>query len=333
MILGGGLIAAGLLLLRMANKQPNGQAVANSSSTESLPVASDSGNPAKGKQPPHTKEEVAFEMDPKKRQEMIENLRDYYRELYPDASDKQINEYLKTEYGLEIILGDTAPEGTTLEDDEFVADLSKPKEYNDFLYAMSKLQVANTKWDEYLSLSRKIEENKDILIKQGSYDKRSKKINENIEYYSNETVKWREKSFSALELYIKFLVENRFTFYSKSYESYEYKNSISFEDYCRLNAILFDVMAVVTDLGIDYNGVDMTLRPLYLGIPFCLSDITGFVDKYIEIYPDGKQVRATNLRPIRGPKRPPSHNPPTDNSRQYRSYELAPDYERAEVLM
>lgn len=205
LLLGGSLIAAGLLLLRRASRVL-GETKANAPSPVTAPSAPQSAaTPAveevstnteapSGSTAPSSEYEqliekiglqafvvrINTEPDPNSKEDMKFALVDYYREkVNPNdhaSSDTQILTTLGVKLPQRV---DVAPKGTTVGED--IIDISKSKVWNKYTQLSSDIEAQEKMLDEYRQKLQAVYNNRELLMKDGSYEANLKKAQEDVD--------------------------------------------------------------------------------------------------------------------------------------------------------
>ena len=215
LLLGGSLIAAGLLLLRRAKRASGGPTIHASkpgtahSATQSVAPAVSASTPAVEElsthpetpggstMPPGEYEQfinknglqafvlrVNMETDPDRKGDMKLALVDYYRDKVNPNDQASSDSQILTALGVKLPQrADTAPEGTVIGDE--IMDSSKSVAWNRYNSLKSERDAQDKTLDDYYKKRREIVENREILQKDGVYNERIKQINEQIEACRN----------------------------------------------------------------------------------------------------------------------------------------------------
>ena len=190
-LLGGGLIAVGLLLLRRAKRGPGEAApgmerrtpaavptpAAPSAATPSAPTGG--GLDVEGVGWQTFVSQLNEEKDPDRIEEMTQALVDYYRaKIAPGdgkSTDAQILRTLKVKLPPRT---DVSPEGTVIGDN--IVNPSKSVVWNQFTSLQSDIEAQENRLAEYRKLRGDIEKNRARLVKDGVYEARVIKVDEDI---------------------------------------------------------------------------------------------------------------------------------------------------------
>lgn len=215
LLLGGSLIAAGLLLLRRAKRASGGPTIHASkpgtahSTPQSVAPAASASTPAVEELSTHPEApsgntmplgeyeqfinknglqafvlRVNMETDPDRKEDMKLALVDYYREKVNPNDQTSSDTQILTALGVKLPQrSDTAPEGTVIGDE--ISDASKSVAWNKYTDLNSKRDAQNKILDDYYTLRKNILNNRVQLQKDGVYDERIKKVNEDIEACRN----------------------------------------------------------------------------------------------------------------------------------------------------
>ena len=219
-LLGGGLIAVGLLLLRRAKRGPGEAApgmerrtpaavptpAAPSAATPSAPTGG--GLDVEGVGWQTFVSQLNEEKDPDRKEEMKQALVDYYRaKIAPGdgkSTDAQILRTLKVKLPPRT---DVSPEGTVIGDN--IVDPSKSVVWNQFTSLQSDIEAQENRLVEYRKLKGEVEKNRERLVKDGVYEARAKKLDEDIKSCENYLQELRNKLKDVKILYDKEISEEK----------------------------------------------------------------------------------------------------------------------------
>ena len=219
-LLGGGLIAVGLLLLRRA-KRGSGEAApgmerrtpaavpapaAPSAATPSAPTGG--GLDVEGVGLPTFVKQLNEEKDPDRKEEMKQALTDYYRaKIAPGDGASKDADILRT-LGVKLpSRTDISPEGTVIGDN--IVDPSKSKVWNRFTSLQSDIEAQENRLVEYRKLRGEVEKNRERLVKDGVYEARIKKVNEDIASCEKYLQELRDEMRGVRNLYYKEIAEEK----------------------------------------------------------------------------------------------------------------------------
>lgn len=219
-LLGGGLIAVGLLLLRRAKRGPGEAApgmerrtpaavptpAAPSAATPSAPTGG--GLDVEGVGWQTFVSQLNEEKDPDRKEEMKQALVDYYRaKIAPGdgkSTDAQILRTLKVKLPPRT---DVSPEGTVIGDN--IVDPSKSVVWNQLTSLQSDIEAQENRLVEYRKLKGEVEKNRERLVKDGVYEARAKKLDEDIKSCENYLQELRNKLKDVKILYDKEISEEK----------------------------------------------------------------------------------------------------------------------------
>ena len=196
LLLGGGLIAVGLLLMHRAKRGPGGAMpgierrtpaavptpaaptpAAPSAATPSAPIGD--GLDVEGVGWPTFVLRLNEEENLDRKEEMKQALVDYYRAKIAPGDDKSTDAQILKKLG--VILpprADSSPEGTVI--GESIVDPSKSEVWNRYTSLQSDIEAQENRLAEYRKLRGDIEKNRARLVKDGVYEARVKKVDEDI---------------------------------------------------------------------------------------------------------------------------------------------------------
>lgn len=214
------MIAVGLLLLRRAKRGPGEAApgmerrtpaavptpAAPSAATPSAPTGG--GLDVEGVGWQTFVSQLNEEKDPDRKEEMKQALVDYYRaKIAPGdgkSTDAQILRTLKVKLPPRT---DVSPEGTVIGDN--IVDPSKSVVWNQLTSLQSDIEAQENRLVEYRKLKGEVEKNRERLVKDGVYEARAKKLDEDIKSCENYLQELRNKLKDVKILYDKEISEEK----------------------------------------------------------------------------------------------------------------------------
>lgn len=215
------MIAVGLLLLRRAKRGPGGAApgvesltpapavptpAAPSAATPSAPAGD--GLDVEGMGWPTFVLWLNKEKDPDRKEEMKQALTDYYRAKIAPPGDSSTDAQILKTLGVQLPpRTDAAPEGTVI--GERIVDPSKSKVWNHFTSLQSDIEAQENRLVEYRKLRGEVEKNRERLVKDGVYETRIKKVNEDIASCEKYLQELRDEMRGVKILYDKEISEEK----------------------------------------------------------------------------------------------------------------------------
>ena len=202
LLLGGGLIAVGLLLLRRAKRGPGGAVPGMESRTPapaappaavptpavSTPAAPSAATPSAPAGGGLDVEGVGWQVfvlrlnaeeDLDRKEEMKQALVDYYRAKIAPGDGASTDAQILRTLGVKLPpRADASPEGTVI--GERIVDPSKSEAWNHYTSLQSDIEAQENRLAEYRKLRGDIEKNRARLVKDGVYEARVKKVDEDI---------------------------------------------------------------------------------------------------------------------------------------------------------
>lgn len=205
LLLGGSLIAAGLLLLRRAKRASGGTTIhaskpgtassaPQSAATPAVEEVSTNTEAPSGITAPSSEYEqliekiglqsfvlrINMETDPNRKEDMKFALVDYYREKVNPNDQASSDSQILTALGVKLPQRtDVAPEGSTVGED--IIDVSKSKVWNKYTQLSSDIEAQEKMLDEYRKTLQAVYNNRELLMKDGSYEANLKKAQENVD--------------------------------------------------------------------------------------------------------------------------------------------------------
>lgn len=217
-LLGGGLIAVGLLLLRRA-KRGSGEAAPGMErripapptppTAVPTPVApAGDGLDVEGMGWQAFVLRLNKEKDPDRKEEMKQALTDYYRAKIAPPNDSSTDAQILRELGVMLpSRTDTSPEGTVI--GNRIVDPSKSEVWNHFTSLQSDIEAQENRLVEYRKLRGEVEKNRERLVKDGVYEARIKKVNEDIASCEKYLQELRDEMRGVRNLYYKEIAEEK----------------------------------------------------------------------------------------------------------------------------
>lgn len=217
-LLGGGLITVGLLLLRRA-KRGSGEAASGMERRVPAPPTPQTAMPipaapagggldVEGMGWPTFVLWLNKEKDPDRKEEMKQALTDYYRAKIAPPGDSSTDAQILKTLGVQLpSRTDAAPEGTVI--GERIVDPSKSKVWNHFTSLQSDIEAQENRLVEYRKLRGEVEKNRERLVKDGVYETRIKKVNEDIASCEKYLQELRDEMRGVKILYDKEISEEK----------------------------------------------------------------------------------------------------------------------------